>query len=92
MKKDKIQEAYENMLNENMLSEGAAADLKWLTRHVDGMNVRLTALFGLDSAYTNNRNFKTIKKALRDLKGVTDELRRAIIDEMADEKLRQRSR
>ncbi len=92
MKKDKIQEAYENMLNENMLSEGAAADYKWLIRHIDGMNVRLTALFGLDSAYTDNRNFKTIKRALKDLKGVTDELKKAILDEMQDEKMRARSR
>jgi hypothetical protein len=90
--KDKILEAYEEMLNENMLSEGAAKDYKWLIRHIDGMNVRLTALFGLDAAYTNNKNFKIIKKALKDLKGVTDELKRAILDEMQDEKMRERSR
>ncbi len=90
--KDKILEAYENMLNENILNEGAAADYKWLLRHVDGMNVRLTALFGLDSAYTNNKNYKIIKKALKDLKGVTDELKKAILDEMQDEKMRARSR
>jgi hypothetical protein len=90
--KDKILEAYEGMLNENMLNEGTAKDLQWLNRHVDGFNVRLTALFGLDAAYTDNRNFKKIKQIMRQLKGVTDELKKAILDEMQDEKMRERSR
>ncbi len=89
--KDKIQQAYDEMLNE-VKGPNAASDLKWLRRHIDGMNVHLTGLFGIDSAYLNNKNFKTIKRILRELKSVHDEIRTAIIDEMADEKLRARSR
>jgi hypothetical protein len=90
--KDKILEAYENMLNENMLSEGAAADLKWLTRHVDGLNVRMTALFGLDAAYLDNKNMRKLRQILKDLKVITDEHKRAILDELQDEKMRERGR
>lgn len=74
------------------LNEGAAKDLKWLESWVDGMNVRLTGLFGLDTAYTYSSNFKTIKRALKDIKSVTDKLKKAIQDEMQDEKMRERSR
>lgn len=70
----------------------AAGDLKWLRRHVDGMNTRLTALYGLDAAYLFNKNHKRISQALKILKSVHDELKTAIIDEMADEKMRERSR
>jgi len=90
--KDKILEAYEEMLNEDILSEGAAADYKWLVRHVDGMNVRMTALFGLDAAYLDNKNMRKLRQILKDLKVITDEHKKAILDEMQAEKMRARSR
>jgi hypothetical protein len=91
MEKDKILEAYENMLNE-VKGPNAAADYKWLLRHIDGLNTRMTALFGMDAAYLNNKNIKTLRRALKDIKSVTDELKRAVLDELQDEKMRERSR
>jgi hypothetical protein len=66
----------------------AKDDMKWLNRHVDGLNVRITALFGLDAAYLNNKNFKTIKRALKDIQGVTNELKKVIQDEIQNERNR----
>jgi len=74
--------------DKDRLDEGAAKDLQWLEKWVDGMNVRLTGLFGLDTAYTYSANFKTIKRALKDIKSVTDKLKKAIQDEIQDEKNR----
>jgi len=75
-----------------LLNEGAAKDLRWLERHVDGFNVRLTALAGMDAAYLFNKNHSKIQRIAKQLKVVTDELKRAVLDEIQDEKMRERGR
>jgi len=89
--KDKVKQAYNEMLNE-VKGPNAVSDLKWLRRHIDGFNVRLTALSGIDAAYLFNKNHKKIQRIAKDVKSVHDELKTAILEEMADEKMRERSR